>query len=185
MNFWKIFVDLIDNNVLMVALLSWLVAQLLKIIINLVITREFDITRLWGDGGMPSAHSAFVTSAALMCGWWQGFSSAAFGIAIVIAIVVMHDASGVRLEVGKQAVITKELVEIVNQLFNDETNSEIKAEKLKELVGHTPLQVCVGSFVGVCVMVLFCIIGDVQYMEGPFKWFEAVVDQLGGELPPM
>ena len=124
---------------------------------------------------MPSGHSATVTSAALMCGWCYGFASAQFGIAFVLAIIVMHDASGVRLEVGKQATVTKELAEIVNHLFN-ENDAEVKAEKLKELVGHTPLQVAMGSVLGLLVTVMFCSIGGVEYMDGPLKWFEQFVN---------
>ena len=175
---WKVIVDLLDNNVLMVACLSWTTAQILKVIINAIVNKEFSISRLFGDGGMPSGHSATVTSAAIVCGWSYGFASVEFGIAIVVAIIVMHDASGVRLEVGKQATITKEIADVINHLFDDQLDEDIKTEKLKELVGHTPLQVVVGSILGICVAALFCTIGGIEYMEGSYKWFEELFPQL-------
>ena len=163
--FWELVIDLLNNNVLMVALLSWFVAQIIKTIINAVVERKFTLSRLWGDGGMPSGHSATVSSAASMCAWAYGFWSPEFGIAFVLAIIVMHDASGVRREVGKQAVVTKELAAILNHLFT-ETDEEIRAEKLKELVGHTPLQVTMGAILGVIVTICFCAIGGVAYESG-------------------
>ena len=93
-----IFLDVITNNVLVVAIFSWLVSQVIKVILNAIINKKFSIERLFGDGGMPSGHSATVTACAAMCGWTYGFDSAVFGIAFVLAIVVMHDATGVRRE---------------------------------------------------------------------------------------
>lgn len=161
----ELLIDLLNNNVLMVALLSWFVAQVIKTIIYTVMERKFTISRLWGDGGMPSGHSATVCSAASMCAWAYGLWSPEFGVAFVLAIIVMHDASGVRREVGKQAVVTKELASILNHLFT-ETDEEIRTETLKELVGHTPLQVTMGAILGVIVTICFCAIGGVAYESG-------------------
>ena len=156
-NFWRIVVDILDNNVLMVSCLSWLIAQILKTIINSVINKEFTISRLWGDGGMPSGHSATVTAMALMTGFRCGFSSPVFGLAMVLAIIVMHDATGVRQEAGKHARSIIELTEIFNE-YIAEDDDELKLEKLKTLVGHTPLQVVCGAGVGIVVVVLYLLI---------------------------
>jgi acid phosphatase family membrane protein YuiD len=148
---------IIGNDVLIVSLASWLVAQLTKIVINGIVTKKFDIERLVGDGGMPSGHSATVTAMALMTGFRLGFDNPIFGIAMIFAIVVMHDATGVRQEAGKHARSIIELTEIFNE-YLVEHDEEVKLEKLKTLVGHTPLQVLCGAGVGIIVVVLYLVI---------------------------
>lgn len=145
------------NDVLLVALASWLIAQLIKIIINAVVNKRFDIERLFGDGGMPSGHSATVTSMALMVGFRLGFESPAFGIAMVFAIIVMHDATGVRQEAGKHARSIIELTDLFNEYLL-EHDERVKLDKLKTLVGHTPLQVICGAGVGIAVVVIYLLI---------------------------
>ena len=134
-----------SNNILISSILAWAVAQVIKAFLFAIINKRFDFSRLFGDGGMPSCHSATVTamaaSAALSC----GLSSPVFAVAAITAIIVMHDAMGVRLETGKQAKLLNELVaHITDSSFSHE-------EKLKELVGHTPLQVVCGALVGLIV----------------------------------
>ena len=148
---------IIGNDVLIVSLASWLIAQLTKIVINGIVTKKFDIERLVGDGGMPSGHSATVTAMALMTGFRLGFDNPIFGIAMIFAIVVMHDATGVRQEAGKHARSIIELTEIFNE-YLVEHDEEVKLEKLKTLVGHTPLQVLCGAGVGILVVVLYLVI---------------------------
>lgn len=148
---------IIGNDVLIVSLASWLIAQLAKIVINGIVTKKFDIERLVGDGGMPSGHSATVTAMALMTGFRLGFDNPIFGIAMIFAIVVMHDATGVRQEAGKHARSIIELTEIFNE-YLVEHDEEVKLEKLKTLVGHTPLQVVCGAGVGILVVVLYLVI---------------------------
>lgn len=148
---------IIGNDVLIVSLASWLIAQLTKIVINGIVTKKFDIERLVGDGGMPSGHSATVTAMALMTGFRLGFDNPIFGIAMIFAIVVMHDATGVRQEAGKHARSIIELTEIFNEYLL-EHDEEVKLEKLKTLVGHTPLQVVCGAGVGILVVVLYLVI---------------------------
>ena len=145
------------NDVLLVALASWLIAQLIKIIINAAVNKRFDIERLFGDGGMPSGHSATVTSMALMVGFRLGFDSPAFGIAMVFAIIVMHDATGVRQEAGKHARSIIELTDLFNEYLL-EHDERVKLDKLKTLVGHTPLQVICGAGVGIAVVVIYLLI---------------------------
>lgn len=149
--------DIINNDVLIVSLAAWLIAQITKIVINAIVTKKFDIERLVGDGGMPSGHSATVTAMALMTGFRCGFSSPVFGLAMVLAIIVMHDATGVRQEAGKHARSIIELADIYNE-YIAEDDEELKLEKLKTLVGHTPLQVVCGAGVGIVVVVLYLLI---------------------------
>ena len=148
---------IIYNDVLIVSLASWLIAQLIKIIINAVVNKKFDIERLFGDGGMPSGHSATVTAMALMVGFRLGFESPLFGVAMVFAIVVMHDATGVRQEAGKHARSIIELTDLFNEYLL-EHDDKVKLDKLKTLVGHTPLQVICGAGVGILVVVVYLLI---------------------------
>ena len=136
--------NLVLNDVLLVPAFAWLVAQLMKTLINGIVNKSFSPERLWGDGGMPSGHSATVTALALMCGFSEGFGSTYFAIAMLLAIIVMHDALGVRRETGKQAVSIIKMAEMLNEYFA-EKDEEIKTDKLKVLVGHTPLQVVCGA----------------------------------------
>lgn len=167
--------DLFDNNVLIVALLSWLTAQVVKVVLNVIINRKFSIERLFGDGGMPSGHSATVTAAAVMCAWTYGFDSAFFGIAFVLAIIVMHDATGVRREAGKHAAAINEIVETINNKTPD-VEDDINIARLKEFVGHTVNQVIVGFVLGFIVAILFCVIGGIEYHSGsPIKVTENII----------
>ena len=157
-----IFLDVITNNVLVVAVFSWLVSQLIKVVLNAIINKKFSIERLFGDGGMPSGHSATVTACAAMCGWTYGFDSAVFGVAFVLAIVVMHDATGVRREAGKHAVAINEIVETVN----NNVDEDINIARLKEFVGHTHKQVIVGCLLGIIVTAIFCAVAEIGYASG-------------------
>ncbi len=128
--------------------MGWLTAQVLKVIIYAIINREFKLERFVGSGGMPSSHSATVCALVTATILQYGTSSFEFAIAGVFAIIVMYDARGVRLETGKQA-------EAINQLFELLTDQKVEpVVKLKELVGHTPLQVLVGGILGVIVALL-------------------------------
>ena len=146
MEIWKIF----TNEYLLVPVSAWLIAQVLKTIINAIVNRELEISRLFGDGGMPSGHSATVSALAFVCGFSYGFDSVVFAIAGILAVVVMHDAMGVRRETGKQAVSILEIVDVVNK-YVSEKDKTVKADKLKVMVGHTPLQVICGALLGFLV----------------------------------
>ncbi len=145
------FSDFLSNKVVIVAIISWLVAQVLKTITHAIVYKKLDFKRLLGDGGMPSCHSAVVTSTALSIGMIEGFNTSIFALALVFAIVVMHDASGVRLETGKQALVIKNISQIIEEL----SNTHIDDEKLKEFVGHTHLQVFMGAITGIVVTLLY------------------------------
>ena len=145
------FQKLLSNGFLLVALSSWFWAQLIKTIIHAIVTKKVDFTRLVGDGGMPSGHSATVSSLAVSAAMVYGLGSFEFAIALVFAIVVCKDAMGVRLETGKQAVIINDIVEAFNVLTSEE---KLPDAKLKEFVGHTPLQVIAGILLGIVNAVL-------------------------------
>ncbi|MBO5744454.1 MAG: divergent PAP2 family protein [Clostridia bacterium] len=141
----KYLLDLVTNPVLITALSSFLLAQILKLIIHTIIYRKFEIMRLFGDGGMPSGHSAMVSSAATICGLICGFGSIEFAISATLAFIVCHDAKGVRRETGKQAVVLNELL----KTLGDMTKEKITDVKLKEFVGHSPVQIAAGVCTGI------------------------------------
>ena len=143
--------DLLHNPFLITSIASWGLAQVIKTIIHTIVYHEFDWTRLIGDGGMPSAHSATVSSLAMVTGLHFGFSSFEFAISALLAIIVCHDASGVRLETGKHAAVLNEIIGIFEKRPGEDYDLEAN---LKEFVGHTNLQVCVGIVIG-CLNALF------------------------------
>lgn len=143
--------DLITNRFLITGVSSWFVAQVLKTIIHAIINKKLVLERLVGDGGMPSGHSATVTSLAVISALTYGFDSFQFAVTALLAIIVCHDAMGVRLETGKQAQIINELT----KAFEVWTKEDMPEIKLKEFVGHTPVQVIAGILIGIlngCVM---------------------------------
>ena len=139
--FW----ELLANPYLITALSAWFVAQVLKTILYAVMNGGLSIERLFGDGGMPSGHSATVTSLAVFCALMHGTGSHEFAVSAILAIIVCHDAMGVRMETGKQAILINELVELVEKL---KLGHKLPTIELKEFVGHTPLQVAAGILLG-------------------------------------
>ena len=134
--------DILTNPYVLTSLSCWFLAQLIKVGINLVIHKKIIWERLIGDGGMPSGHSATVSSLATIIGLIRGFGTPEFAIAGILAVVVCHDATGVRQETGKQAIMLNEIIKILEK-------EELPEVKLKELVGHTPLQVLAGILLGI------------------------------------
>jgi uncharacterized protein len=146
----KILKLLIGNTVLLSALYSWLIAQFLKIIIELVKrkkfkTKDFILRAIFGTGGMPSSHSATVVAVAVSIGFTEGFDSALFALAIVLVIIVIRDATGVRFSSGIQAVA-------INQILEKQRKTlKLPYTKVKEVRGHTPIETFVGAIVGILV----------------------------------
>jgi len=140
--------ELLANNLLISAVIGWAAAQIIKTIINLILTRSFDPGRLIGSGGMPSSHSAFVTALATAAFIHEGPASPVFAVSFVLAFVVMYDAMGVRRETGKQAELLNQFTEIFSENYEEFQTPE---ERLKVLVGHTPLQVFFGCLLGLIV----------------------------------
>ncbi len=130
----------------MVAIAACLIAQVLKIPVELGTHGKLNMRALVETGGMPSAHSAFVTALATGVGQTLGWASPEFAIAVVFAIIVMYDAAGVRQAAGKQARV---LNQIIDEFFQGE--HQFTETRLKELLGHTPFQVIVGSILGVAI----------------------------------
>ncbi len=135
---------LLHNRMLLCAVSAWLAAQVLKTILYAAVNHRLDWQRLFGDGGMPSGHSATVTALAVSAALVYGLGSAAFAVSAILAIVVMHDAMGVRLEAGKHAKAINELMELLG-------SSVAPEEKLQEFLGHTPMQVVFGALLGAAV----------------------------------
>lgn len=135
--------DLLNNHILVAALLAWAIAQVSKTIYECVRYRQLKLSRLVSSGGMPSSHSALVTGLATATGRLSGLASPSFAIAAVLAGIVMYDAAGVRRAVSIQA-------RILNQMIDDAFQGKPFAEqRLRELIGHTPVQVLVGALLGV------------------------------------
>ena len=137
------------NKILLIAVSAWAAAQVLKLLIAWAVYRKLGLTYLPTAGGMPGSHSALVCACAGFAASETGLDSPVFAVAAVLAFIVMYDAAHVRLETGKQA-------KVLNQLMRNlgEGRPETFEEDLKELIGHTPLQVAVGAVLGVAVGVL-------------------------------
>lgn len=123
----------------------WFSIQLFKVFYDLVTTKKFNFKRIMGAGGMPSSHSAVVTSLATMIGKSEGINSPIFAVSLIFAFVVMYDAAGIRRAAGKQAKLLNKIVETPGL-----SGVEV-SEKLVEVLGHTPVQVIVGALIGVAV----------------------------------
>lgn len=147
MTFWE---KLLSNEVLVSAVIGWTVAQVLKTMIELALNKSFSAERLVGSGGMPSSHSATVCELTTSAGMVYGVDSFEFAICFVLASVVMYDAIGVRQETGKQAKLLNMIME--QNIFK--LDNEHIQQNLKELVGHTPLQVCAGAILGIVIALI-------------------------------
>ena len=138
------------NYVLITSLISSIAAQLIKVILNLIIVGKFIPERMWGAGGMPSSHSATVCAMVVSTGRYCGTNSTYFAIALILSIIVMYDAMGVRRETGEQA-------KVLNQMLSEWMDASAQSlpflgdKKLKEMVGHTPFQVLMGAALGIAV----------------------------------
>lgn len=147
-------VALFTNPFAVTALSSWFVAQIIKVILNLIINKKLDLGRLIGDGGMPSGHSATVTALATCAALAKGPGSFEFAVCGILAVIVCHDATGVRMETQKQGRLLQDLVEAFEALHD----KDLPEVKLKRFVGHTPIQVLAGIILGItnaCLMYHF------------------------------
>lgn len=149
----NVFYELINNRILVTAFAGYFSAQIVKAVIEGIMDRTFSLSRLLtGNGGMPSSHSSTVCALATMTGFECGVGTFEFAMTIIFAIVVMVDASGVRRETGKQAVVLNELMEYFAKIKDNPP--QFSHDKLKELIGHSPLQVQVGAALGIVVALL-------------------------------
>ena len=143
----KIWNEILSNQVLVSAVAGWIVAQVLKTMLDFALNRTINWERMVGSGGMPSSRSATVCGLTTAAALHYGVSSFEFAVCFVLSMVVMYDATGVRRETGKQA-------KLLNSILSEnplKLNAEVLQEKLKEYVGHTPLQVVAGAILGICL----------------------------------
>ena len=142
MNFFE------DYKYIIVPIATWFFIQLFKLIYDLVTTKKFNFKRIMGAGGMPSSHSAVVTSLATLIGKNEGLDSGLFALSVIFAFMVMYDAAGVRRAAGKQA-------KLLNKIVQTPGLSKVEvSEKLVEALGHTPFQVLVGATIGFIVGII-------------------------------
>ena len=137
------------NHIIDCALVAWFLAQVIKVILDLILTRKFDWHRFVSSGGMPSSHSAFVMACTTAVARTEGLGSSLFGVCVVMAAVVMYDACNVRRSAGDTAKLVNQLLRHVEKL-----TAEDFADDLKIIMGHTPLQVLIGALLGVAVGML-------------------------------
>ncbi|RKM59845.1 divergent PAP2 family protein [Butyrivibrio sp. CB08] len=142
----------LHNDILLAAFWAWLIAQILKTIIYVIMNKDFNPERLVGDGGMPSSHSATVMALVTATAYYFGADTFQFAIAAVLALITMHDAMGVRRETGKQAKVINNMMDWLSEFSSDIPPEE----KLKEFVGHSPTQVFFGALLGIIVGIVVC-----------------------------
>lgn len=141
--------EVLQNHILIVSLVSWIIAQTLKLVVVLLQERKFDLWRLVSAGGMPSSHSALVSSLATEIGIKDGVQSSIFALGVVFAAVVMYDAAGIRQAVSIQA-------RILNKILDDYfARQQWNEERLRELLGHTRIEVFVGAMLGILIAFLW------------------------------
>jgi len=143
-----VFVGIAHNKILMTTISAWFITQTIKLVIGVIQHKKFDFRWFIGSGGMPSSHAAGASCLATAVGIEQGFSSAYFALAAAFAIVVMFDAQGVRRSAGKQARILNKVMEDIYW------QGKIQEMRLRELVGHTPIEVIVGLILGIIIAVV-------------------------------
>lgn len=141
--------NIFNNKVLVITLSIWALAQTIKVILGVIREKRFNFKWFIGTGGMPSSHAAGATALATTCGLEVGFTTPLFALAVVFALVTMFDAQGVRRETGIQA-------EILNKILEDiYWKGKIETNRLAELIGHTPIQVFIGSIIGLILSLIF------------------------------
>ncbi len=149
--------EFLDNQIFFIVLFAWLTSCLLKGLIEICRTRRIDWGRFFGPGGMPSSHSTIVSSLAACVGIYEGFDSPLFVVCCAMALIVMYDASGVRRAAGEHAKIINIIIEAWEEAWESK-NPFLSDEKLKEILGHTPLQVAAGAVLGVVFSIIACAI---------------------------
>ncbi|HOY10900.1 MAG TPA: divergent PAP2 family protein [Candidatus Omnitrophota bacterium] len=141
--------EIFRNKILVITLTVWALAQCIKVFLGVIRERRFNFRWFIGTGGMPSSHAAGATALATTIGMERGFDSVIFALSAVFALVTMFDAQGVRRATGQQA-------EILNRILEDiYWRGKIETNRLVELIGHTPIQVCIGSIIGCLMSIIF------------------------------
>ncbi|MBR5422139.1 MAG: divergent PAP2 family protein [Lachnospiraceae bacterium] len=148
--------DLFHNPILMSAVSSWFIAQILKTLLHTIVNRGFVAERLIGTGGMPSSHSATVCSLATAVFLRCGPGSVDFALAGALAIIVMYDALGIRRQAGRHAQVLNEMMDTMERMEQVDWNTLSPDDRLKEFLGHTPSQVAAGLVIGILMAFVMC-----------------------------
>lgn len=159
MKFMSLFQEFFQNRVLFAAVTGWFCAQVAKFLLTFIFTRKMNTERLWGAGGMPSAHSSMVSALTISLARFYGINSPIFALAVIFAFVTMYDAMGVRHEAGEHAKILNKYINQIEIQKADKDGDGIPDEKvkeigLKEFIGHTPLEVLGGVLLGILVGII-------------------------------
>ncbi len=142
---------LISNNIVICALLGWGLSQLAKLVLHLIIHKKLDLQQIFANGGMPSSHSATVIAAATSAAIAYGLGSAPFAITVILAVIVMNDAAGVRWQTGQ-------LSKAIKKLWDERSEKKELDIKLKDVMGHRPLEIIVGAVVGFVIAITYALI---------------------------
>ena len=143
---------LLFNPLLLSAIIAWLLAQIIKVLGEYITQRRWNWVLLFRAGGMPSSHSAMVSAASLSVGLYVGFDQPVFAIASILAIIVIYDATGIRRETGRQAVL-------INTMIEDLARGKLaQVDRLKEVLGHTPGEAVLGTLLGLVIALLIWIL---------------------------
>jgi acid phosphatase family membrane protein YuiD len=142
------FYTITDNRVLLAAVIAWFVSQVIKFFTCLIKTNKIRMVRIMGSGGMPSSHTASVMAATFSVGEILGYNDPMFGGLMIVSFIVMYDAAGVRMAAGKQAKAINNIVETLGSY-------RLKIDgQLKELLGHTYMEVLAGAALGIIIAIL-------------------------------
>jgi acid phosphatase family membrane protein YuiD len=144
----EIFLQVAQNRILLTTLSAWIIAQGIKVLTGMVRYKKFDFRWFVGTGGMPSSHAAGASCLAAAVGFEYGFNSVHFALATSFAIVVMFDAQGMRRSIGRQARILNKVMEDIYW------QGKIQETRLRELIGHTPIEVIAGFLLGITIAFL-------------------------------
>lgn len=142
------FLQIVKNKVLMTSLIAWVIAQSIKVALGVIREKRFNFKWFIGTGGMPSSHVSGMMALASSVGFVCGFSSYQFAIAFVLALIVMFDAQGVRRSSGRQAIILNKMLEDIHW------KKKIEEKRLKEFLGHTPIEVFAGAVIGILIAII-------------------------------
>ena len=145
----NLFIQLSQNRVFVTVLVAWFIAQSAKVFLGVITEKRFNFRWFVDPGGMPSSHAATVSALATAVGLKYGFKSSIFAVTLVFAWIILMDAQGFRRSAGKQA-------ETLNVILDDiYWKKKIKEDRLKELLGHTPIEVLIGATIGILVAIIF------------------------------
>ena len=145
----NIFLQIITNKYVYIPIITWFFIQSFKVVYDLIKTKKFNFKRILGAGGMPSSHSAIVMSITTLIGREYGFNSPLFAACLIFSFIVLYDAAGVRRAAGKQATLLNKIIDTPNL-----SGIEMQ-ERLVEVLGHTPIEVFVGAFIGIIIGAIF------------------------------